>query len=89
MAKIKILNMNFESNNYPDVGGISIDDKSGDLIVFSEDVGKLNTVLTKSNIISQYGTEFPFKTGDVAFVPDSVRVFMYDAKNDQWREVGG
>ena len=83
----KILNIKFADNSYPDFGSMAID-KNGDLVLLVEDIPKLNNVLTRSNIVGTYGTEFPYQSGDVAFVIDATRLFMYESTDDTWYELG-
>lgn len=85
ITKAKI---NFNDNNYPDLGSITADE-SGDLILLSADISKLNNVLTKENITKNHGVEFPYKSGDIAFVTDATRIFMYESSSDMWYELGG
>lgn len=84
VTKAKI---NFNDNNYPDLGSITADE-SGDLILLSADISKLNDILIKENISKNYGVEFPYKSGDIAFVTDATRIFMYENSSDTWYELG-
>ena len=85
VTKAKI---NFNDNNYPDLGSITADE-SGDLILLSADISKLNDILTKENISKNYGVEFSYKSGDIAFVTDATRILMYENSSDTWYELGG
>ena len=85
---INILGMNFADDNYPDVGTICIDKDDGNLLLLSEDIYKLNGILTRNVCIGEYGVSvFPFKMGDTAFVIDLLKMFVYDSKNDCWLDV--
>lgn len=84
---IKKAKINFYDDNVPDIGSIAVDD-DGDLILLTADIYKLNALFTKSVITTTYGTEFPFKSGDVALVVDATRLFMYEASSDSWYEMG-
>ncbi len=85
---IDILDMYFPDDNYPDIGTICIDKDDGNLLLLSEDMHKLNGILTRSICIGTYGGGvFPFKMGDTAFVIDLLKMFVYDSKNDCWLDV--
>ena len=82
---INILNMNFNENNVPDVGSIAFDRYKEHLHLVGADVDKLNSVLTRANIVT-YGAEFYFQSGDIAIVDDTQRFFVYNSYLDSWTE---
>ena len=85
--KTIILNMVFDDENTPDIGSIKFDRYNENLHLLGADVGKLNTVLTRSACIGTYNAEtFYFKSGDVAIVDDTQRAFVYNADSDSWTE---
>ncbi len=85
--KTIILNMVFDDENKPDIGSIKFDRYNENLHLLGADVGKLNTVLTRSACIGTYNAEtFYFKSGDVAIVDDTQRAFVYNADSDSWTE---
>ena len=82
-----ILNMNFPDDTAIDIGSIAFDRYNENLHLLGADVGKLNTVLTRSACIGTYNAEtFYFKSGDVAIVDDTQRAFVYNADSDSWTE---
>lgn len=84
---INILGMNFDENNVPDFGSIAFDRSEKNVVLCSDDIDKLNSTLTREVCIGTYsaGTFF-FRSGDLAYVPDTKQLFMYEATTDEWYE---
>ena len=84
---INILNMNFNENNVPDVGGIAFDRYKEHLHLAGVDVDKLNDILTREACIGTYNAStFYFQSGDIAIVDDTQRAFVYNSDIDTWTE---
>lgn len=82
-----ILNMQFKENNIPNIGSIKFDRRKEHLHLLTADIPKLNSILTKSICEGTYNVpEFYFESGDVAFVDDTQRAFVYNADSDTWTE---
>lgn len=83
---INILNMNFPDDTNIDVGSIKFDRFGENLHLLGVDVGKLN-LLTRAVCIGAYNADvFAFQSGDVAFVDDTQRAFVYNSTSDSWHE---
>ena len=84
---INILNMNFDENNTPNFGSIAFDRSERNVVLMSTDISKLNSMLTRAVCIGTYGAgTFYFRSGDLAYVPDTQRLFMYESTSDTWHE---
>lgn len=84
-----ILGMTFGTGNIPDFGSIKTDKQNECLFLISNDIPKLNALLTRAVCVDTYGADkFTFDTGDFAYVIDSGRVFAYEASTDTWYEQG-
>lgn len=84
---INILNMNFDENNAPNFGSIAFDRSERNIVLLSTDISKLNSMLTRAVCIGTYGAgTFYFRSGDLAYVPDTQRLFMYESTSDTWHE---
>ena len=84
---INILNMNFPDNTNIDFGSIKFDRFGENLHLLGVDVVKLNSVLTRAVCIGTYNADvFSFQSGDVAFIDDTQRAFVYNSDSDSWHE---
>ncbi len=84
-----ILGMTFDISNIPDFGSMKIDKQNTCLFLMSDDIHKLNGLLTNAVCVGEYGADkFAFDTGDIAYVIDSGRAFIYEASTDTWYEQG-
>ena len=84
---INILNMNFNENNTPNFGSIAFDRSERNVVLMRTDISKLNSMLTRAVCIGTYGAgTFYFRSGDLAYVPDTQRLFMYESTSDTWHE---
>ena len=85
--KTIILNMVFDNENKPNIGSIKFDRHGENLHLLGADVSKLNSLLTRAVCVGTYNAEtFYFKSGDVAIVDDTQRIFIYNADSDSWTE---
>ena len=79
--------MNFPDNTDIDVGSIAFDRSERNVVLMSTDISKLNSMLTRAVCIGTYGAgTFYFRSGDLAYVPDTQRLFMYESTSDTWHE---
>ncbi len=94
MNKIIKLGMLFNEGNVPDFGSIEQDSSSRILFLLSEDIPKLNSMLTKTAAQSylENGSSFPFHTGDRACIIDWLTegtgsMYVYHGNTDHWYEI--
>ena len=94
MNKAVKLGMVFNENNIPDFGSIEQNPNSGSLFLLSEDIPKLNSMLTKTVAASYLENDnaFPFHTGDKAYIIDWLTeetgsMYIYHDNTDHWYEV--
>lgn len=94
MNKVNKFGMLFNGDNMPDFGSIELAQTDHNVILLSEDITKLNTVLTETActpyLIS--GETFSFHTGDIAFIIDWLTeetgsMYMYHKNTDTWYEI--
>lgn len=94
MNKVIKLGMLFNEGDVPDFGSIEQDSISGSLFLLSEDIPKLNSMLTKTAAASYLvnGSSFPFHTGDRAYIIDWLTeetgaMYIYHGSTDHWYEM--
>lgn len=79
----------FSEDNLPDFGSLQLDENGKDVQLLNEDVGKLDSLLTRAVCVGTYGvSRFPFESGSIAVVTDTQRWFMYNSYADTWYEWG-
>lgn len=88
MGKIIKLGMVFEIGNVPDFGSIEAG-QDGALTLLEEDVGKLNSALTRAACLPMLaqGCTFSIPGGTNAVVADQPAVWRYHAESDRWYEL--
>ena len=86
--------MLFNENNIPDFGSIEQNPTGENLFLLSEDIPKLNSMLTKTAASSylENNSRFPFCTGNTAYVLDWLTentgsMYVYHGSTDHWYEV--